>query len=203
MSFFASDWLQSALTPQGAHNAMGRDERNSTVQGGWADLFKQYQPIAQNQINFAKTLQPQYQSSIMGGINSLNDQGVNANIRAFGANAQENAARNAMQNQSSLAGMGLGREAQAGSLLGSMNQAQAATNQYAQQMQSPQAKAQRYQQIMEMLAQGMNPSMILQSLGAMSAGVYGQPSPYVGQSAGETLGQIAGAYSASQGAKKK
>jgi hypothetical protein len=187
-----TDWANSALTAPGTHNAMNRDKQNSQVQSQWADAFKSYMPLLTSATDFAKTLQPQYQSNLLQGVNALGQNGVDSSIRDFGAGANERAAQQSQRSQLQMAGMGLGNGAQAGQVLEGQNQAQAATNQFAQQQQSPQARAQRYQMIMQMLQQGMNPQAIMQSLLGMSSGVYGQPQPFVGQSPAGAIGSLAG-----------
>lgn len=197
MGFNIGSAISSAFTPPGQHAAQGRDERNSSAQQMFGNLLNQYGKLGSQQIGFANSLEPQYESNLLQGISGLGESGTQAGIREFGNGANERAAQSAQSTNMTLRSQGYNPGSSVTE--GANNAAQAATNQFAREQSSAQAKAQRASMALQFIMQGMSPSSF-SGLSQLGSGVYGQPAPYVGKGIGDYAGQLAGMYAS--GGKK-
>ena len=186
-------FLDSIFAAPGSSAAWSANELNNKMRQQYGDLFKSYAPIAQKQVDFPKGLEPQREFAIQQGISDLGQSGVNANINRFGNQAQERAQRGAQDQSALLRSQGYGSGVTAGLAQNAANNAQMATNQYAQDMNSPDAVAKRRAMLVSMLDQGMDPAAISTML-RLTSGISGTPMPTVGKGFGDFLGSALGGW---------
>jgi len=188
---FISDAINSAVTPRGTNAAQGQQDQYNNAQNIFSGALGNYSKLLNNQIGTANSLYPQYTDALNSSLSSLGQPAVDANVRSYSNNANENAFHQGMLQNLFARAQGEGSGVTQGQDQGAAQQAAIASNNYNAQLNSPQAHAQRYNMIMDLLQKGMSPTAISGAL-QLSSGVYGAPRVQVQQGIGSSLGSLLG-----------
>lgn len=182
--------MSSIFTPPGTNAAQGQDQQNQNAQQTNNNLLGQWAPIVQQQMGYYGSQLPTANSAV-SGLGALTTQGGrNSMVSAFGANARGGAQTAASQMPGQYAGNpSLGQAFG----LGAYNDANKATNQYSQQLNSPEGQASAAGGYLGALNSSMQPSF--SGIQGLTQGVYGAPKVQVGQGLLGYLGSIAGPLS--------
>jgi len=175
MSIFSA--ITSAFTPAGTNAAKSQSNRTANVAKQYGSLFNtsadQYKQF-QDWLGNSGLLQ-----SLSGASNQIN-AGPSQQIKQFSNQASEQAQLNTNQLMQALQSAGFGSGAQQGAAAGQFQNAATQTNQYAQQLYSPEYQQQLLQSLMQLI-QGAG-SLYGGNLNSLGSGVYGQPQVQVAQS---------------------
>lgn len=158
------------------------------------------QPLLAQQLQYEGNLEPQRERAINDQIQALNPAGIQANINQFGNGAQE-AAGNSARNLSLINGsQGIGSGVTSGQAANLFQNANNQTNQYANQVNSPQARAQQLSQMLQAVMGGMTPNSLAQELSlagpnANTAAFNNQVDQQKGALTNSIIGSLTGALS--------
>ncbi len=178
--------MSSIFTAPGTNAANAQQQEQHQAAQQSSGLLNSYTPYVQNQINFQKQQQPVAQAAINGLGNFTTQGGRNQEVSWYGQNARGNAQTAASQTPGQFAGNSALSNAYQ---MNAYNQANQATNQYSQQVNSPQGQQQAYQSYLGGL-QSQSPDF--NGMASLTGNVYGQPQVQVGQGLLGYLSSVAG-----------
>lgn len=188
--------MSSIFTAPGTNARDAQEQEQHSAAGVSSNTLNQYAPYVGNQIDYMKGQQPQAQNAV-NQLGQFTTQGGRNNLVAsFGANARGNAQTAGAQMPGEFAGNPALSQAHQ---LGAYNDANQATNQYAQRINSPEGEASAYGTYLQGL-QSQSPDF--QGISSLTGNVYGQPPVQVGQGLFGYLGNIAGSAAQAYAGKK-
>jgi hypothetical protein len=139
----------------------GNNELGTMMQQWGARLY----PIVGQELEFLSQMAPLRQQAILGLIDSMGPDAVDADIAAFGAGADENAAKASKQASMANKAQGLGDGYQEGQNAGIAGKAASEKNAYRQQQLSPAAKIQRAAMLIQAMQGAGNPQAFNMAMG--------------------------------------
>ena len=167
-------FIESALTPAGTNARRSQENQQASIANQYADLFKSSVPLVQGQLDFAKSVQPQYNGALQSYIQSMTPQAVDADLARFNSKAFQTANNQARQQEMLLRSQGAGDSALKGVQQAAYNTATDQSLNAQRQAYSNEERMKRALAILQALQQAQNPQAV-NILGALAQGVYGRP----------------------------
>lgn len=181
--------MSSIFARPGENRANTLGDRQMEASAINVELLRALQPMMQKSIEFRGQMQPNIEALVQHVLGLGKQQNVLGRTAAIANGATTNAAR---AGRAAQANFGTDSHIGKGVMVDALNKGNTAANTYQADAYDPQKMAADSASLVQFLMGATRPDM--GPLGGLTAGVFGQPAPHVGQGIGDMVGYALGQF---------